>query len=180
MKDKSFNEPVFCIPNIPNKAKFVILSWKTRFYKWNEISKSYSKVNKNGMIIYWLILIKQTRNFFFFLTSNIFVLEWTVFCLIISKEIGVFHISRRHRIECDAPNGNTYVVFGTVAIFYLTTRINHLEYMYNYPKWPNISSVFVNLNFVTYIVVQLTENERVKRYHGKTNAIRLTNIECGW
>lgn len=78
------------------------------------------------MMMFRLILIKQTWNLFF-LSSNIFVQEWIIFCLIISKVIGVFHISKRHLIECDAPNGNRYVVFCTVAIFYMTIRIHHLE-----------------------------------------------------
>lgn len=31
MKNTFFNEPVFCIPNVPKKAKYVILRWHPLF-----------------------------------------------------------------------------------------------------------------------------------------------------
>lgn len=54
------------------------------------------------------------------------------FCLIILKVIGVVYIFRRYKVVCGILNGNKYVVFGVVVIFYMLIRNYNLEYVYNY------------------------------------------------
>lgn len=81
-----------------DQCKYVILS----LYCYNSFfllknNMKFRKVNKKLIKgEFWLIKPET-----FFLT-DIFVQDQTIFCLTLSKFIDVFHISRRHRIVCDA------------------------------------------------------------------------------